>query len=122
MDPAAAKRTHDRYVARLKRAWAAGVDVVFGTDIMSDVKGKTRGQMAIDYVDSFKEAGIDEAGILRSMTYRAAVLLGVASERGAIKPGSAADLVATPLNPLRNIDGLKRINFVMKSGEIYRKP
>jgi imidazolonepropionase-like amidohydrolase len=34
----------------------------------------------------------------------------------------AADLVATPTNPLRDLDGLKHINFVMKNGEIYRRP
>ena len=122
MDSKTVKQTHDRYVARLKRAKAAGVDIVFGTDIMSDVKGKTRGQMAIDYVDSFKEAGITETEILRAMTTRAAELLGVASERGTILKGMAADLVATPVSPLHDIDGLKQINFVMKNGEIYRKP
>ncbi len=122
MDDVTARKTHDRYVARLKRAWTAGVDVVFGTDIMSDVKARTRGQLAIDYIDSFREAGIDPTGVLRSMTTRAAALLGVAADRGAIKPGMSADLVATPLNPLQDIDGLKRIDFVMKNGEIYRKP
>ncbi|HXP85072.1 MAG TPA: amidohydrolase family protein [Bryobacteraceae bacterium] len=121
-DAAAAKRTHDRYVVRLKRAWEAGVDVVFGTDVMSDVKGRTRGEEAIEYIDSFREAGIDSAGVIRSMTVRAAELLGVAKERGAIRAGMAADLVATPTNPLRDLDGLKRINFVMKNGEIHRRP
>jgi imidazolonepropionase-like amidohydrolase len=118
MEPEAAKRTHEKYVARLKRAWAAGVDVVFGTDVMSDVKGRTRGAMAMEYVDSFKEAGIGAPGILRAMTSRAAVLLGVEKERGAIRAGMAADLVATPMNPLRDIDGLKSINFVMKDGRV----
>jgi imidazolonepropionase-like amidohydrolase len=122
MEADAAKRTHARYVARLKRAWAAGVDVVFGTDVMSDVKGRTRGEQAVEYIDSFREAGIDSAGVLRAMTVRAAELLGVAKERGAIRPGLAADLVATPTNPLRDLDGLKRVNFVMKNGEIQRRP
>jgi len=39
MEPDAAKRTHEKYVERLKRAWDAGVEVVFGTDVMADVKG-----------------------------------------------------------------------------------
>src|ERR1035437_2236596 len=122
MDPNAANRTHERYVARLKRAWAAGVDVVFGTDIMSDVKGLTRGELAIEYIDSFLEAGIGAPDILRAMTTCAAALLGDEKERGAIRAGLAADLVATPVNPLRRIDGLKSINFVMKDGKIQRKP
>ena len=122
MEPAAAKRTHEKYVARLKRAWAAGVDVVFGTDIMSDVKGRTRGELAIEYVDSFIEAGIGAPAILRAITTRAAALLGIDNERGSVRAGMAADLVATPANPLSNIEALKTINFVMKDGRIWRQP
>jgi len=122
MEPDAARRTHEKYVARLRRAWEAGVDVVFGTDVMSDVKGRTRGELAIEYIDSFSEAGIGPSDVLRAMTTRAAVLLGVEKERGGIRPGMAADLVATRTNPLREIDALKRIDFVMKDGRIRRKP
>jgi len=122
MEPEAARRTHEKYVARLKRAWTAGVDVVFGTDVMSDVKGRTRGEAAMEYIDSFTEAGIDNADILRAMTSRAAALLGVEKERGAIRFGMAADLVATSVNPLHNIGGLKKIDFVMKDGRVQRKP
>ncbi len=122
MEPDAAKRTHEKYIARLKRAWAAGVDVVFGTDVMSDVKDRTRGEVAMEYIDSFKEAGIGPADILRAMTTRAAVLLGVEKDRGALRVGMAADLVATPVDPLRDIDGLKSIDFVMKEGQIERRP
>ncbi len=34
----------------------------------------------------------------------------------------AADLVAAPVNPLRDIQGLKQIDFVMKNGTIVRRP
>ena len=122
MEPEAARRTHQRYVARLKRASEAGVDIVFGSDVMADVKGRTRGQLAIEYIDSFQEAGIGALEILRAMTSRAAVLLGVEKERGALRVGMAADLVATPVNPLRDVNGLKRIDFVMKDGRVWRKP
>ena len=75
IEPDAAKRIHEKYVARLKRAWDAGVEVVFGTDVMADVKGRSRGELAMEYVDSFREAGISPSDILRSMTTRAAALL-----------------------------------------------
>ena len=121
-EPDDAKRLHEKYVARLKRAWSAGVEVVFGTDVMSDIRGRTRGELAIEYIDSFREAGISALDILRAMTTRAAVLLGVEKERGAIRVGMAADLVATPENPFHAIDGLKKINFVMKDGQVWRRP
>ncbi|MDQ6662851.1 MAG: amidohydrolase family protein [Acidobacteriota bacterium] len=122
MDLEAAKRTHTRYVVRLKRAYEAGVDIVFGTDVMAETKGRTRGEMAIDYVDSFREAEIPPMTVLQAMTSRAATLLGVNEERGAIGVGLAADLVASPLNPLRDLNGLKKINFVMKEGRVFRTP
>jgi len=122
MEPDKALRTHERYVARLKRAVAAGVEVVFGTDVMSDIKGRTRGEVAMEYIDSFHEAGVSGADILRAMTTRAAALLGVEKERGAIRAGMAADIVATPIDPLHQIDGLKQINFVLKDGRIQRQP
>jgi imidazolonepropionase-like amidohydrolase len=120
MEPDRAQRTHAKYVERLRRAWTAGVNVVFGTDVMADVKGRTRGSLAIEYVDSFVEAGIAAPEILRSMTTRAAVLLGVDQERGFLRPGMAADLVATPGDPLRDIGALKEIDFVMKDGVVRR--
>ncbi len=120
MEADAAKRTHQRYVERLRRAWAAGVDVVFGTDVMGDVKGRTRGSLAMEYVDSFTEAGIAPPDILRCMTTHAALLLGVDKVRGYVKVGMAADLVAVHGDPLGDIDALKHIDFVMKDG-IVRK-
>jgi imidazolonepropionase-like amidohydrolase len=33
----------------------------------------------------------------------------------------SADLVATPVNPLRDVNGPKRIDFVMKNGRVWRK-
>jgi imidazolonepropionase-like amidohydrolase len=47
-------------------------------------------------------------------------LLGVDDERGAIRPGLAADIIATPDNPLDNVQTLKNVFFVMKDGAIIR--
>jgi hypothetical protein len=38
----------------------------------------------------------------------------VEKERGAIRAGMAADIVATPVDPPHQIDGLKRIDFVLR--------
>jgi imidazolonepropionase-like amidohydrolase len=74
----------------------------------------------MSYIDSFVEAGIPADDILRIMTINAARLLGVEKSRGAIKVGMYADIIATPENPLDNINTLKKVSFVMKEGKVYK--
>jgi hypothetical protein len=81
-----------KFVDRLRRAYKAGVTVVFGTDLMVSIPGQTRGEAALDYIDSFVEAGVPAPAIVRAMTSDAARLLGVDEERGTLKPGMAADI------------------------------
>jgi imidazolonepropionase-like amidohydrolase len=120
MSPEQAHRSHQKFVDRLRRAYKAGVTVVFGTDLMVSIPGQTRGEAALDYIDSFVEAGVPAPAIVRAMTSDAARLLGVEDERGALKPGMAADIVAVTGNPLEDPQVLKHIAFVMKNGKVFR--
>ena len=36
--------------------------------------------------------------------------------------GLVGDMIAVPENPLRNIYTLRKVNFVMKDGQIIRRP
>jgi imidazolonepropionase-like amidohydrolase len=119
MSQDAAERIHAARVERLRRAYKAGVTVVFGTDIMSDVRGTSRGALALEYIGSFVEAGVPPAAILRSMTTDAARLLSVDNERGALRPGQAADIVAVSRSPLQDIFSLQHIDFVMRNGKVF---
>lgn len=107
---------HKRFIQRLKRVYDAGVKIAFGTDIMVDMPNETRGTIAISYIDSFVEAGIPPADILKIMTTNAVQLLGIDKTRGSIATGMWCDLIATPDNPLENIQALKNVTFVMKNG------
>jgi len=111
---------HVVFVDRLKRAYQIGVTMAFGTDAFVYVPGETRGTQAAEYVDSWVEAGIPAKDTLRAMTINAARLLGVDGERGEIKSGMAADIVATPENPLDDIQSVRKVFFVMKDGSIFR--
>jgi imidazolonepropionase-like amidohydrolase len=108
------------FIDRLKRADRAGVTLAFGTDVFIALPGQTRGTLAISCLDSYREAGLSPPAILRAMTTNAARLLGVDQERGAIKEGLAADIIAVPANPLEDIDALKRVIFVMKNGQVFK--
>jgi imidazolonepropionase-like amidohydrolase len=122
LPPAIAKQFHAVFVDRLKRAYKIGVTMAYGTDAFFAVEGQTRGTLAISYVDSFIEAGVPAKDTLQIMTTNAARLLGVDKRRGAIKAGLAADIIATPDNPLDNLLTLKKVAFVMKDGKVFKGP
>ena len=112
---------HKTWVDRLRRAYKIGVNMAFGTDVDVALPGETRGTLAVDYIQSWTEAGVPPADTLRAMTVNAARLLGVDKERGFLKPGYAADIIATPENPAENIQTLRKVSFVMKDGTIIKQ-
>lgn len=112
---------HRKWVDRLRRAYKVGVLLVYGTDATDLKPGTTRGEDAISGIDPWVEAGIPAPVILKAMTTSATRLLGVDDVRGALKVGQYADLIATPDNPLTNIQTLKQISFVMKDGKVVAR-
>ena len=111
-----------KLVDRLRRAQALGVKMAFGTDLTFEVPGKTRAELTWEFLNSWRDAGIPPADILKCMTLNAAELLRIQNERGAISKGFFADIIAVPEDPLQNIETLRAVNFVMKNGRIIRRP
>ena len=107
-----------QWVDRLRRAHKIGVALVYGTDVINELPERTRGEEALRGIDVWVEAGIPAPAILKAMTTDATRLLGVDSRRGQIRPGQAADLIATAANPLEDIQTLKKVTFVMKNGRV----
>jgi imidazolonepropionase-like amidohydrolase len=115
------KAFHLVWVDRLRRAYKIGVTIAYGTDVIYAQEGQTRGTLSVSFIDSFVEAGIPPKAIVKMMTTNAARLLGVDKDRGAIRPGLYADIIATPENPFDNIQTLRRVSFVMKDGAIFKQ-
>jgi imidazolonepropionase-like amidohydrolase len=113
---------YSRLTDRLARAKKAGVPIVFGSDAFGNLPNSDRGRTALSYLGALTDAGLSPAAILRSMTTDAAKLLGVDNDRGAIRAGLAADLVATASNPLEDPHALEGIAFVMKAGVVVSAP
>lgn len=109
-------------IDRLARAHKIGVRVVFSTDTVDDMPGRTRADMMFDYLSVWRAAGISALDILKSMTSEPAQLLRVAAVRGRLAVGQHADLIAIPVDPVADIENLRRVNFVMKNGRIVRRP
>jgi imidazolonepropionase-like amidohydrolase len=116
--------TAERYartVAGLRDAWQKKVPLTFSTDADYYVPGKTRGDVAIEFIETWKAAGIPPADILRAMTINGYRVSQTEHTRGPIKPGLAADLIAVRGNPLENIDALREVQFVMKDGVVFKR-
>jgi imidazolonepropionase-like amidohydrolase len=120
MAPGRAQAEYRTEIDRLAAGYRVGIPIAFGSDAIHDLPGLTRGAQTLLWIDSYAEAGLPPRAILRAMTGNAARLLGVDHERGAIRAGLAADLIAVPDNPLENIQALKQVMFVMKNGRVIR--
>jgi imidazolonepropionase-like amidohydrolase len=102
---------------RLRRAMAAGVTIVAGSDNYIDF-GMPQGQAAKRVLFAYLEAGMKPAQILQSATINGGRLIG--DERlGVIKAGAFADIIAIEGDPLQDFNAIEKIKFVMKDGKVY---
>jgi imidazolonepropionase-like amidohydrolase len=97
------------------------VPLTFSTDADYYVPGKTRGEVAIEFIETWKAARIPAADILRAMTTNGYKVTELEKTRGPIKVGLAADLIAVRGNPLESIDALRDVRFVLKNGTVFKK-
>ena len=121
LPPEAIRRIRAGTIDRLQRAYKIGVTLAFGSDLVFYSPDETRGTWTISQIDSMVEAGLPAKAILQAMIPNAAKLVGVEKQRGAVKAGQFADLIAVPENPLDNIQTLKKVSFVMKNGKVYKQ-
>jgi imidazolonepropionase-like amidohydrolase len=110
-----------RTVDGLKNAWDNKVPLTFSTDADYWVEGKTRGEVCLEFLKTWKDARIPNADIIRAMTSNGYKVSGTDQSRGPIKPGFSADLIAVPGNPLDDVDALKQVQFVMKDGLVFKR-
>jgi len=111
---------HEQFIDRLRRAYHLDVPMAFGSDVVFVTDGYTRGTAALTYLENFRKAGVPAPYALKMMTTNAAELMGLSDERGAARPGLAADLIAMPANPLDDLRALHDVSFVMKDGVVFR--
>src|SRR5689334_19212565 len=114
-------QAYQRTVASLKDAYAKKVPLTFSTDADYYVAGKTRGEVCLEFLKTWKDAGIPNADILRAITINGYKVSQTETTRGPIKAGYIADLIAVPGNPLDDIEALKTVQFVMKDGLVFKR-
>ncbi|HEV8130139.1 MAG TPA: amidohydrolase family protein [Acidobacteriota bacterium] len=111
----------DRTVAGLKNAYANKVPMAFSTDADYFIPGMTRGEVVINFLLSWKAAGVPASEILKIMTINGYKVSNIDKLRGPLKPGFAADMIAVRGNPLEDIDALRSVEFVMKDGVVFKR-
>ena len=107
-------------VDRLKRAYRIGVKMAFGSDLVIEVPGFTRGEAALTLLDTWADADVPALDILRAFTINGAKLLEIDRRCGLVKKGQIADIIAVPEDPLENIKTLKEVKFVMRNGKVFK--
>ncbi|MFC7292611.1 metal-dependent hydrolase family protein [Hirschia litorea] len=110
----------ERTVGRLQRerfqaAVEAGAKIAFGTDAGVYPHGQNARQFK-----KMTQWGMTPMQAIQAATIENATLFGIETEIGSIEVGKAADLIAVSANPLKNIEELEDVDFVMKNGKIYK--
>ncbi len=97
------------------RAYKAGVKIAFGTDAGVYAHGKN--WMEFIYMT---EAGMPVLEAIKCATWNAAELIGISDKTGSIEKGKLADIVAVDGDPVKDVQVMGRMKFVMKDGVIYK--
>jgi imidazolonepropionase-like amidohydrolase len=95
-------------------AMKAGVPICMGGDVGVFTHGRNWLEM-----EAMQRAGMSPAQVLISATSRNAKIFHLA-DRGEVKPGLLADLVAVEGDPTKDVSAVEHVRFVMKGGDIVR--
>lgn len=105
---------HQEFIRRAERI--PGLKIVYGTDAVAGAHGHN----AEDFVHRVRDCGVDPMGAMVSATSLNAEAMRMSDQIGAIAPGLQADVIALDGDPLKEIEAVRRVAFVMKGGVVCR--
>jgi imidazolonepropionase-like amidohydrolase len=97
------------------RAYAAGVSICAGTDLDQEQFVQEEMKLLV------KDGGLSPIDAIVSATINGAAALNMNATKGSISPGKDADLLILSRNPLKEINNIDSVEFVIKGGRIYQK-
>ena len=89
--------------------------IVFSTDATAGAHGRN----AEEFFGRVKECGQSPMQALVSAHTLAAEAIGLGDRIGRIAPGYEADLIALEGDPLQDLEAVRHVAFVMRSGVTY---
>lgn len=93
-----------------------GLKIVFGTDAVAGAHGRN----AEEFIDRVRDGGQDPMAAMMSANSIGAEAMGMGDKIGSIAPGLEADIIALDGDPLKDITAVRKVNFVMKGGVVYK--
>ena len=102
-------------VDMLRRAHDGGVTIAFGTDTGVSKHGENAKEFPL-----MVEAGFSPEEAIRAATVTASRHLELGAEIGTLEVGKSADIIAVTGDPLKDINELLDVDFVMARGEVYK--
>lgn len=101
----------------IRRAFAQGVPVAFGTDSAVYPHGLNAREFAV-----YVKMGMTPLAAIQTASVNAAKLLGWEDRVGGLEAGKYADLIAVEGDPLKDVTELERVRWVIKGGEVVKRP
>jgi imidazolonepropionase-like amidohydrolase len=106
-------KTHE---TTFRKALAAHLKIVFGTDI----GGIPWQEPMTEEFSHMVGLGMQPMDAIQAATSRAAEMLDMKGEIGVVAAGAYADIVAVNGDPLKKIEELRNVRFVMHNGEVFK--
>jgi imidazolonepropionase-like amidohydrolase len=97
-------------------SFKAGVKIAYGTDSGVSPHGNNGREAVL-----MSQAGMKNSDILKSATVHTADLIGLSDTLGTLEEGKIADIVAYNTSPLKDINALLNVSFVMKDGKVIKQ-
>ena len=97
-----------------RMAMQAGVPICMGGDVGVFAHGQNWLEM-----EAMQRAGMPAAQVMIAATSGNARIFHL-GDRGAVKPGLLADLVAMDGDPTKDVSAAEHVRFVMKGGQVFR--
>jgi imidazolonepropionase-like amidohydrolase len=116
--PAHAAREHamlDLHQQEFRKQIAAGVPMAVGSDVGPFPHGTQARELVL-----MAKYGMPTAAVLQADLLNGAKLLGWDGQIGALEVGYLADIIAVSGDPLRGINAVENVSFVMKGGTVYK--